>query len=49
MSSAGDICFTCSREFSVRAILDYNGVLPNTSLILLDRDKRLAADILATY
>jgi hypothetical protein len=38
-----------TRELSLRAILDYSGVLPNPSLIDLERDKRLTADILLTY
>jgi hypothetical protein len=38
-----------SRELSFRAILDYNGVLPNTSLVALDRTKRLSYDLLLTY
>jgi hypothetical protein len=38
-----------TREISVRAILDYNAVLPNSSLVALERTKRLAADFLLTY
>ena len=38
-----------SRELSLRAIFDYNGVLPNASLVSLDRSKRLGADVLLTY
>jgi hypothetical protein len=38
-----------TREISLRAILDYNAVLPNSSLIALERNKRLAADFLFTY
>jgi hypothetical protein len=38
-----------SRELSLRAILDYNGVLANTSLVALDRTKHLAGDVLLTY
>jgi hypothetical protein len=38
-----------SRELSFRAIVDYNSVLPNTSLVALDRTKRLGYDLLATY
>lgn len=38
-----------SRELSVRAILDYNAVLPDSILVSLTRDKRLTADVLATY
>jgi hypothetical protein len=38
-----------TRELSLRAILDYNGVLSNPSLVSLDRTKHLAGDILLTY
>jgi hypothetical protein len=38
-----------SRELSLRAILDYNSVLPNSRLVSLDRSKRLGADVLLTY
>ena len=38
-----------TRELSIRAILDYNGVLPNTSLVSLERSKRISYDLLATY
>lgn len=38
-----------TRELSLRAILDYNATLPNSSLISLGRDKNLTADILLTY
>ncbi|MGC9972541.1 MAG: DUF5916 domain-containing protein [Bryobacteraceae bacterium] len=38
-----------SRELSIRAIVDYNGVLPNSSLVALDRTKRLSYDLLFTY
>ncbi len=38
-----------SRELSLRAILDYNAVLPNPQLVALDRSKRLTADFLLTY
>jgi hypothetical protein len=38
-----------TRALSLRAILDYNAVLPNTSLIGLDRAKRLTGDVLVTY
>ena len=34
---------------SFRAILDYNGVLPNTSLVTLEPAKRLGTDLLMTY
>jgi hypothetical protein len=38
-----------TRELSLRAILDYDAVLPNESLIDLDRAKRFNADFLLTY
>lgn len=38
-----------SRRLSLRAILDYNGVLPDTRLIDLDTGKTFSADMLATY
>jgi hypothetical protein len=38
-----------SRELSLRAILDYNGVIPNAALVSLDRTKRFGADVLLTY
>jgi hypothetical protein len=38
-----------SRALSFRAIVDYNSVLPNSSLIALDRNKRLGFDFLMTY
>jgi Domain of unknown function (DUF5916)/Carbohydrate family 9 binding domain-like len=38
-----------TRELSFRAIVDYNGVLPNSSLVALDRTKRVSFDLLATY
>ena len=38
-----------SRELSLRAIVDYNGVLSNSALVALDRTKHLTADILMTY
>ena len=41
--------YQLTRELSFRAILDYNGVLPNASLVTLDRTKRLGYDLLATY
>lgn len=34
---------------SFRAIVDYNGVLPNSSLVKLDRTKRIGYDFLFTY
>jgi hypothetical protein len=38
-----------SREFSLRAIIDYNAVLPNSSLISLQRTKQFGLDFLFTY
>ncbi len=38
-----------TRELSVRAILDYTGVLPNASLVSIDRAKTVTADLLFTY
>jgi len=38
-----------TRPLSLRLILDYNAVLPNASLIALDRTKRVTGDILLTY
>ncbi|MCA1558233.1 MAG: DUF5916 domain-containing protein, partial [Acidobacteria bacterium] len=43
------INYQFTREFSLRAILDYNAILPNTSLVSLERDKNLTADLLLTY
>ena len=38
-----------SRELSLRAILDYNAVLPNSALVDLDKTKRITGDVLLTY
>ncbi|MGH7451426.1 MAG: DUF5916 domain-containing protein, partial [bacterium] len=38
-----------TRALSLRAILDYEAVLPNTALVDLEKEKRFAADILLTY
>src|SRR6185369_5243952 len=38
-----------SRALSLRAIFDYNSVLPNERLVALERDKRFTADFLMTY
>lgn len=38
-----------TRELSVRAIVDYNSVIPNPSLVQLIKDKRLGFDTLFTY
>ena len=38
-----------TKELSLRAILDYNSVLPNTQLVALTRTKSFKADFLLTY
>jgi hypothetical protein len=38
-----------SRALSLRAIVDYNAVLPDPQLIDLEREKTFTADVLATY
>ncbi len=38
-----------SRELSVRAIVDYNSVIPNPALVQLSKEKRLGFDTLFTY
>jgi hypothetical protein len=38
-----------TRELSFRAIVDYNAVLPNASLVTLERTKRVGYDLLLTY
>ena len=38
-----------SREFSLRFIMDYNSVLPNRSLVYLEKEKRVGLDLLFTY
>lgn len=38
-----------TKELSLRAILDYNSVLPNPQLVALSRSKSLKADLLLTY
>lgn len=38
-----------TRELSLRAIIDYNAVLPDSALVNLERDKRLVTDFLGTY
>ncbi len=38
-----------TRALSLRAILDYDAVLPNSSLVNLERTKSLTADFLLTY
>jgi hypothetical protein len=41
--------YQVNRELSLRTIIDYNALLPNQTLIGLDRSKQLTADILLTY
>ncbi|HXH07771.1 MAG TPA: DUF5916 domain-containing protein [Vicinamibacterales bacterium] len=43
------VAYQFTRELSMRAILDYEGILPNASLVALEREKRFAADLLVTY
>ena len=38
-----------NKAASLRAILDYNAVLPNAALVNLDREKHVGADVLLTY
>ena len=38
-----------TRELSLRTILDYNAVLPNTQLVALTRAKSFNTDFLLTY
>lgn len=38
-----------TRALSVRAIVDYNGVLPNQSLVSLEKSKRVGTDLLLSY
>ena len=38
-----------TRALSLRGIVDYNGILPNESLVGLERRKHLTADLLVTY
>lgn len=38
-----------SRPLSVRAIVDYDAVLPNAGLVSLDREKRVNFDLMVTY
>lgn len=38
-----------TREFSLRAIVDYNAVLANPSLVATERSKKAGVDILFTY
>jgi hypothetical protein len=38
-----------SRELSLRAIVDYNSILPNSSLVFMKKTKQLGFDFLLTY
>lgn len=38
-----------TREFSLRVILDYNGVRPNLAVVDMAQEKRLGADVLFTW
>jgi hypothetical protein len=38
-----------TRSLSLRGIVDYNAILPNESLVALERRKHLTADLLLTY
>jgi hypothetical protein len=38
-----------TRALALRTIVDYNGVLPNTSLISLEKNKRIGVDVLLSY
>jgi hypothetical protein len=38
-----------TRALSLRAIVDYNAVLPDSTLVALTNDKRITADVLLTY
>ena len=38
-----------SRELSLRAIFDYNSVIPNSSMVALENSRRAGMDVLLTY
>jgi hypothetical protein len=38
-----------NKAASLRAIVDYNSVLPNAALVALDREKHIGTDVLMTY
>jgi hypothetical protein len=38
-----------SRELSLRAIFDYNSVIPNSSVVALENSRRAGMDVLLTY
>jgi hypothetical protein len=41
--------YNFDRRTSIRAIVDYNAVLPNKQLVELDWDKHVGFDVLFTY
>ncbi len=41
--------YQLTRELSMRLIVDYNAVLPNPTLVALERAKRFRGEMLATY
>jgi len=43
------VLYQFTRALSVRAIVDYHGVLPNSSLVDLEKTKRIGTDFLLTY
>ena len=43
------LSYQFTRALSLRMIVDYNGVLPNPSLVNLTRQKRVTGDVLLTY
>jgi hypothetical protein len=43
------LSYQFSRALSLRAILDYESVLPNLSLVDVDDERRFAVDLLLTY
>jgi hypothetical protein len=47
--SRSKVNYQFTRALSLRAILDYNGDLPNPSLIAQQRTKRITGDVLLTY
>jgi hypothetical protein len=43
------VYYQFNRELSLRAILDYNSVIPNPHMVSLDNSRRAAVDVLLTY
>lgn len=43
------LSYQFTRALSLRLIVDYNAVLPNNSLVTLERAKRFTGDVLLTY